>query len=125
MFIKQLQLARLVSICFTYYFLLQRDQVQLQQRDIDNLREQLQHTKKENNYRDKDAEEKVTFWESQCKRTQQECKNLRDRNEDLEKELEVINVKCKDLDKMWQNAESTLIDTKAEVKVRFSLFLTI
>lgn len=100
-----------------YIFFFQRDQVQLQQRDIDNLREQLQHTKKENNYRDKEAEEKVIFWETQCKRTQQECKNLRERNEDLEKELEVINVKCKDLDKMWQNAESTLIDTKAEVKV--------
>lgn len=42
---------------------------------------------------------------------------MKDKNEDLEKNLEIMKKKCQDLDKFWQNAESSLVDARAEVQV--------
>lgn len=95
----------------------QRDQVQLQQRDIDSLRQELEINKKERLAKEKEAADKILFWEYQCKSLQEECKSLRENNSDLKSKLEHVEKKCIVLDKSWQEAESALLDANAEVKV--------
>lgn len=99
------------------FLVLQRDQVQLQQKDIDSLREELDSLKKSRIIKDKQILDKVEFWENQYKLLQDECKNISENNSELKKEIELWKGRCGDLEKKWQVAESALLHSTTEVKV--------
>lgn len=61
-------------------------------------------------------------FEFQSKILQQECKNLKEANDVLAKDLTDLKIKCTALDEERQKAESVLLDTIAEVNVSL-LFL--
>ncbi|KAJ8943931.1 hypothetical protein NQ314_009595 [Rhamnusium bicolor] len=94
-----------------------RDTVQLQQRDIDDLRKQLDCFKRERLEEDKKLNKTIQYWENQCKSLQQECKVLKETNEELVKDLSDAKSKCALLDVERQQAESALLDAIAEVNV--------
>lgn len=102
---------------------LQRDQVQLQQKDIDSLREELESLKKSKLTRDKQITDKVEFWENQYKLLQDECKHISEHNSELKKEIEQWRTRCGDLEKKWQIAESALLYASTEVKLARELAL--
>lgn len=97
--------------------LLKRDQVQLQQKDIDSLREELDGLKRFRLVRDKEVKEEVEFWENKYKLLQNECRYLNEHNGELSKDIECLKGRCGDLEKLWQVAESALLDAVTEVKV--------
>ncbi|KAF5278927.1 hypothetical protein FQR65_LT15486 [Abscondita terminalis] len=94
-----------------------RDQVQLQQRAIDNLKDQLENLKLEVHFKIRQSLETAHACESKYITSQQECKQLKQQNEDLLKDLDNINLKYVELDKQWQQSKSALLDAEAEVKI--------
>lgn len=98
--------------------------MQLQQKEIDNLRDQLENLKSESYAKEKNIQDKLFFWENQYKIVQQECKELKDKNEDMSLKIKTVEERCQKLDKSWQSAESLLVDATAEVKVFETFFNT-
>lgn len=47
------------------------------------------------------------------------------KNADMEKNLKEMNEKYHELNKLWQNAESMLVDATAEVKVMINKYKTL
>lgn len=66
---------------------------------------------------EKEAMEKMLYWENYCKTLEEECKTLRSHNEDLKEELSNLENNCIELDKKWQAADAALLDATAEAKV--------
>lgn len=89
----------------------------MQQKDIDSLREELDALKRCRLIRDKEVKDEVHFWENKYKLLQNECRYLNEHNSDLLKDIERLKGRCGDLEKLWQIAESALLDVVTEVKV--------
>lgn len=109
---KSLPIFNINNICC-----LQRDQVQLQQKDIDSLREELEALKKSDIAKTKKITEEVEFWENQYKLLRHECINIGESNSELKKEIELWKGRCVDLEKKWQISESARLDATHAVKV--------
>ncbi|KAF5277664.1 hypothetical protein FQA39_LY18452 [Lamprigera yunnana] len=95
----------------------ERDQVQLQQKDIDNLKDQLENLKLELHHKLRHGLESIHMWENKCLSLLQECKQLHQQNENLKKDFEDAKLKYAYLDKQWQQSNSALLDAEGEVKI--------
>lgn len=93
--------------------------MQLQQRDIDSLREELECVKREKLAKEKEAADNVQFWENKYKLLHKECLNVQEFDDSLKKELEKVKERCVDLDKLWQETKAALLDATAEVKASY------
>lgn len=94
-----------------------RDQVQLQQKVIDNLKDQLENLKRELHCKIRQSFETAHACEGKYISLQQDYKQLKQKNENLRKELDKVIQKYLDLDKQWQQSKSALLDAEGEVKI--------
>ncbi|CAH1109846.1 unnamed protein product [Psylliodes chrysocephalus] len=85
-----------------------RDTVQLQQKDLDDLRAQLDSYRKERSTEDRKLIKTIKYWENQCKTLQDDYKSLEENNERLRDNL--TNFKEK-----HAQSESNLLETQAEL----------
>ncbi|CAH0547663.1 unnamed protein product [Brassicogethes aeneus] len=94
-----------------------RDQVQLQQTEIDNLRVQLTKCRAEYQEENKKMVEKLNVIENQCKQAQVECKSLKETNVSYKTELGAVKTRCNELDVQRQQAEASYFDALADRNV--------
>lgn len=93
--------------------------MQLQQKDIDSLREELDSMKKQRLIKEKEVTERVSFWEDRYKSLQEECKGMSEQNEHMRREVECLKGKCAEVERLWQTAQAAFLDATTEVKVSF------
>ncbi|XP_018331114.1 hamartin isoform X2 [Agrilus planipennis] len=94
-----------------------RDQIQLQQKEIDSLREELNDRMKVGYVNANLTSEAADFLTCQCATLRSELKTLTKQNDKLEWELEKIKTKCVDLNLKWQQAEEAVFDASAEARI--------
>ncbi|XP_022905445.1 hamartin [Onthophagus taurus] len=94
-----------------------KDQVQIKQKDIDNLTEEMEDLKRKHISKEKDAQYNVTFWEQKFKSLSLVHSKLKEEHEELEKKLISTKDQLIAIDLKWQSAESDLISTMTEVKI--------
>lgn len=90
----------------------------LHQKEIDNLRSQLESFRKDRSEEDKKYITTVQYWETQCKALQVSCKEIKEQNENLERSVGELKAKCSGLEVEKQQSQSSLLDAIAEVNVR-------
>ncbi|KAI4469373.1 hamartin [Holotrichia oblita] len=93
------------------------DTVRMKQIDIESLNEQLEVLRKEKHCKEKEALDNAKFWDQQYKILQNECRKLKEKNEDYQKELESLRAQNVKLDSKWQDSESNLLNAITEVKI--------
>uniref|UniRef100_A0A6P7F9D8 Hamartin n=1 Tax=Diabrotica virgifera virgifera TaxID=50390 RepID=A0A6P7F9D8_DIAVI len=91
-----------------------RDTVQLQQKDLDDLRAQLDSYKKERSNEDKKLNKTINYWEKQCKSLQEEVKTLEENNDRLTKDLTDFKSKCSISDTKLLELQEQLQETLAD-----------
>ncbi|KAJ3662889.1 hypothetical protein Zmor_007207 [Zophobas morio] len=93
-----------------------RDQVQLQQVDIDALRHQLERIQKEREVENRMLANTVASLEDKCKTLECQNKTLQDSEEERQENIENLKSKCLSLSLEKQKVEGMLVDALAEVK---------
>ncbi|RZC40323.1 hamartin, partial [Asbolus verrucosus] len=93
-----------------------RDQVQLQQTDIDSLRQQLEQIQREKELENKSLASTISNLEDKCKTLECQNKSLRDGEKNMQEELENYKNKCLSMTTEKQKVETMLVDALAEVK---------
>ncbi|XP_076272387.1 hamartin-like isoform X4 [Rhynchophorus ferrugineus] len=94
-----------------------RDQVQLEQKEIDDLRSQLQCCKRDVTEKDHFLSYTLTSIENQCANMKSENAMLKDKIRELELDISKCKKEYSELDKKRQISEAALFDAYAEVKV--------
>ncbi|KAB0797056.1 hypothetical protein PPYR_11117 [Photinus pyralis] len=94
-----------------------RDQVQLQQKVIDNLKEQLESSKSELHYKLRHGLETAHIWEEKYISMQEENRLLNQQIENEQKASDNLKSDITQLNKLWQQSQSSLLDAEAEVKI--------
>ncbi|XP_050300815.1 hamartin isoform X2 [Anthonomus grandis grandis] len=94
-----------------------RDQVQLEQKEIDDLRKQLEDDRKQSLTFQKELTNTVDYLQDKCKKLTDENARLKDLNKNLELDLTSYQSKCCSIDKERQEAQATLLDALAEGKI--------
>ncbi|CAH1170194.1 unnamed protein product [Phaedon cochleariae] len=94
-----------------------RDTVQLQQRDLEDLRDQLEYYKRERMQEDKKLNKTIQYWENQCKEIQEELKSMKETNENMLKDLNDAKSRCAMSDSKLLEAQAELLNAIAEVNI--------
>ncbi|XP_019761894.1 hamartin isoform X3 [Dendroctonus ponderosae] len=94
-----------------------RDQVQLKQKEIDDLRKQLEDYRREMMDEQTTLTSTMHYMEDKCKNLTDENSILRESNRKLESDIVNYKTKCNHVDKERQQAEAVLLDALAEGKV--------
>ncbi|CAG9857248.1 unnamed protein product [Phyllotreta striolata] len=94
-----------------------RDTVQLQQKDIDDLRGELDSFKRDKSSEDKKLNRTIQYWESQCKIIQADYKSLEEKNELLRKELTDYKERYAQMEAKLAEAQSELFEALADVNI--------
>lgn len=94
-----------------------RDQVQLHQRDIDKLKEQVEVYKKQQSCSISKDNDDAYHYKSSCRNFQLEIKQLKEQNSQLVKQLQSEKSNSSDLEKSWKVAEDKLFHAQTEVKI--------
>lgn len=94
-----------------------RDQVRLLQREIDALHEQLNKMICEKSEGDRKLVATAQYWENQYKISVAEKRLLQEKNENLDKQVRELKLKCQTLETEKQQVESNLLDAITEVNI--------
>ncbi|KAK5642961.1 hypothetical protein RI129_009128 [Pyrocoelia pectoralis] len=94
-----------------------RDQVQLQQKAIDNLKEQLENSKTGLHCKLRQGLESAHIWENKYISLQEENEILKQQIENVQTISENLKSNASGLNKLWQQSQSSLLDAEAEVKI--------
>lgn len=94
-----------------------RDQVQLQQKVIDNLKEQLENSKTGLHCKLRQGLESAHIWENKYISLQEENAILKQQIENVQTISESLKSNASGLNKLWQQSQSSLLDAEAEVKI--------
>ncbi|XP_030766049.1 hamartin isoform X2 [Sitophilus oryzae] len=93
-----------------------RDQVQLEQKEIDDLRRQLEEFRLNSLGEHRQLSNDIGFLQDKCKSLTEENDLLNEKVKRLESEYTDCKINCSTLDKRRQQAEAALLDALAEVK---------
>ncbi|XP_074042761.1 tuberous sclerosis 1 protein hamartin isoform X2 [Leptinotarsa decemlineata] len=94
-----------------------RDKVQLQQKDFDDLREQLENYKKERMEEEKKFIKTIHYWENESKMILNEVKMLKVANEVLSRDLKEMQNNCAVANNKLHETQASLLDAVAEVTI--------
>ncbi|XP_057651489.1 hamartin isoform X3 [Diorhabda carinulata] len=94
-----------------------RDTVQLQQKDLDDLRAQIEICKKDWLMEDKKLNKTIKYWENQYKSVQDECKILQANNESLLKDISDYKTRNASLETQLLDVQADLFEAFAELNV--------
>ncbi|KAL1517767.1 hypothetical protein ABEB36_001491 [Hypothenemus hampei] len=94
-----------------------RDQVQLEQKEIDDLRKQLEEYRKDMILEQSSSGNIIKFLQDKCKSLTDENSLLNETNKKLNLEITTCKTKCNNVDKDRLQAEAALLDALAECKI--------
>ncbi|CAH1968886.1 unnamed protein product [Acanthoscelides obtectus] len=94
-----------------------RDTVQLQEKYLDDLRNQLDKNRIDRLEEENKLNRTIQYWEEQCKVLQEECKGLKSANENLVSEASELKNQCAIQDVKITQLSSDVLDAIAEMNV--------